>query len=71
MTASTLEEDKEKAFKVGMSDYVFKPLGMNVIRDLVTKYGVKQKAKEAAGGEGDAGTPGGGKTPLASESAAG
>ncbi|KAK6362280.1 hypothetical protein TWF730_005976 [Orbilia blumenaviensis] len=41
VTASTLEEDKEKAFKVGMSDYVFKPLGMNVLKELVTKYGTK------------------------------
>ncbi|KAK6534951.1 hypothetical protein TWF281_006251 [Arthrobotrys megalospora] len=41
VTASTLEEDKEKAFKVGMSDYVFKPLGMNVLKELVTKYGIK------------------------------
>ncbi|KAF3936336.1 hypothetical protein ABW19_dt0209905 [Dactylella cylindrospora] len=41
VTASTLEEDKEKAFKVGMSDYVYKPLGLNVIKELVLKYGVK------------------------------
>ncbi|KAJ6264995.1 hypothetical protein Dda_1150 [Drechslerella dactyloides] len=38
VTASTLEEDKEKAFKVGMSDYVFKPLGMNVLKELLAKY---------------------------------
>ncbi|KAF3914115.1 hypothetical protein AA313_de0206698 [Arthrobotrys entomopaga] len=41
VTASTLEEDKEKAFKVGMSDYVFKPLGLNILKELVTKYGTK------------------------------
>ncbi|KAK6349478.1 hypothetical protein TWF696_005762 [Orbilia brochopaga] len=50
VTASTLEEDKEKAFKVGMSDYVFKPLGMNVLRELLAKYGPNTSASAAAEG---------------------
>ncbi|EPS35189.1 hypothetical protein H072_11527 [Dactylellina haptotyla CBS 200.50] len=55
VTASTLEEDKEKAFKVGMSDYVFKPLGMNVLRELVTKYGTKPAPTSNAEGGGNGG----------------
>ncbi|KAK6542839.1 hypothetical protein TWF694_006780 [Orbilia ellipsospora] len=51
VTASTLEEDKEKAFKVGMSDYVFKPLGLNVLKELVTKYGTKPEPTSVPGGE--------------------
>ncbi|KAK6506695.1 hypothetical protein TWF481_005154 [Arthrobotrys musiformis] len=50
VTASTLEEDKEKAFKVGMSDYVFKPLGLNVLKELVAKYGTKPAPTSNADG---------------------
>ncbi|KAF3090724.1 hypothetical protein TWF569_000258 [Orbilia oligospora] len=50
VTASTLEEDKEKAFKVGMSDYVFKPLGMNVLKELIAKYGTKPAPTSNADG---------------------
>ncbi|KAK6521814.1 hypothetical protein TWF506_002018 [Arthrobotrys conoides] len=50
VTASTLEEDKEKAFKVGMSDYVFKPLGLNVLKELIAKYGTKPAPTSNADG---------------------
>ncbi|KAF3925804.1 hypothetical protein ABW20_dc0102132 [Dactylellina cionopaga] len=54
VTASTLEEDRDKAFKVGMSDYVFKPLGMNILKELVGKYGTKPRpTSNPEGGEGN------------------
>lgn len=50
VTASTLEEDKEKAFEVGMSDYVFKPLGLSVLKELIAKYGTKPAPTSNADG---------------------
>lgn len=38
MTANAFEEDREKAFKAGMNDYIKKPIDIDVMRETLKKF---------------------------------
>jgi CheY-like chemotaxis protein len=42
ITSSTMESDKEKCLDIGMNDYIQKPLKPDIIKEHVSKYGVKK-----------------------------
>lgn len=43
MTANAMQGDKEKCFQAGMSDYISKPLRLQDLTKLISKWGEMQK----------------------------
>ena len=47
MTANALAKDKERCFKVGMNDYITKPVVIEVIENALNKWGSKESKSSA------------------------
>lgn len=48
MTANTVEGNREACLQAGMDDYIAKPFRIDQLRDILLKYGLKKKEREAA-----------------------
>jgi len=43
LTSSSMDVDKEKCSEIGMQDYVQKPVDLDLIKDIIERYGVKRE----------------------------
>ncbi len=48
LTSSSMAADQEKCEDVGMQDYLIKPVSLDVLKDVLRKYGTKIDAMESS-----------------------
>jgi CheY-like chemotaxis protein/HPt (histidine-containing phosphotransfer) domain-containing protein len=66
MTAHSMKGDRERCLTAGMSDYIAKPVSLEVIRTMIEKW-VRPTSDRAPRQDGGAPTPTEGKSPLSIE----